>query len=85
MALPGLFSAGVFITVLAWNEYLFVLLYIQSPSLFTLPIYISSLLTDNEILWGNLMAIGVISSAPVICAAAILQKNLLRGFAAIEK
>lgn len=85
MARPGLFTASVFVTLMAWNEYLFVLLFIQSQHLFTLPIFISSMLTDNEILWGQLMAVGVISSLPVIIGASFFQKNLVRGFASIEK
>lgn len=85
MALPGIFTAGVFVTVISWNEYLFALLFLQNPQRFTLPLYIASFLTEDEIRWGDLMAIGVISSLPIICAAAFFQRNLLRGFASIEK
>jgi multiple sugar transport system permease protein len=85
MAMPGIFATGILVTILAWNEYLFALLFIQSPSLFTLPIYISSMITEDAIHWGRLMAVGLASSLPVILGAAFLQKQLLIGFASAEK
>ena len=84
MALAGIFTAGVFVTVISWNEYLFALLFTKPPTLYVAS-YIASFLTEDEIRWGDLMAIGVISSLPIICAAAFFQRNLLRGFASIEK
>lgn len=77
---PGLIAATVLIAVVAWNEFLFALLFVQTPSNFTLPIYIATFITENETLWGKLMAIGCQASLPLIAAVAYLQRHLMRGF-----
>ena len=78
---PGLVATAVFTAVLAWNEFLFALLFLQTPSRFTLPIYIATFITENETLWGRLMAIGFLASFPLIAAVGYMQRYLLRGFA----
>ena len=79
---PGLVATAVFTAVLAWNEFLFALLFLQTPSRFTLPIYIATFITEDETLWGRLMAIGSLASFPLIAAVGYMQRYLLRGFAA---
>lgn len=81
IAAPGLIAATVLIAVLAWNEFLFALLFLQTPSKFTLPIYIATFITENETFWGKLMAIGCQASLPLVIGVAYLQRHLLRGFA----
>ena len=77
---PGLVATFIFTLILAWNEFLFALLYLQTPSLLTLPLYIANFITEDETFWGALMGIGFISSLPVLIFAGYLQKHLLRGF-----
>lgn len=81
LAAPGLVATLIFAMLLAWNEFLFALLFIQTPSNFTLPLFIATFATENQTYWGELMAIGVISSLPVLILAGYLQRHLLRGFA----
>jgi len=81
LAAPGLVATLIFAMLLAWNEFLFALLFIQTPSQFTLPLYIATFTTENQTFWGQLMAIGTLSSLPVLLLAGYLQKHLLRGFA----
>lgn len=81
LAAPGLVATLIFAMLLAWNEFLFALLFLQTPSKFTLPLYIATFATENQTFWGELMAIGVISSLPVLLLAGYLQRHLLRGFA----
>lgn len=81
LAAPGLVATLIFAMLLAWNEFLFALLFLQTPSKFTLPLYIATFATENQTYWGELMAIGVFSSLPVLLLAGYLQRHLLRGFA----
>lgn len=81
LALPGLIATLIFTLILCWNEFLFALLYLQRPSRFTLPLYVATFITEDETLWGRLMAIGLLSSLPVLLVAGYIQKHLLRGFA----
>ena len=80
MTAPGLVATGVFVAVLAWNEFLFALLFIQTPSLFPLPTYIATMITEDETLWGPLMALGALASLPVILATGLVTRWLTRGF-----
>jgi multiple sugar transport system permease protein len=77
---PGLVATSIFTLILCWNEFPFALLFLQKPSTFTLPLYISNFITENETFWGELMAIGLLSSIPVLLFAGFIQKHLIRGF-----
>ena len=77
---PGLAATAVFTAILAWNEFLFALLFINSPGTATLPLAIANRITEDETLWGPLMAIGTLASLPVLIAMGYLQRHLLAGF-----
>ena len=83
LALPGLVATTVFTSILAWNEFLFALLFIQTPSNFPLPVYIATFITEDETLWGRLSAIGLVASVPIVLLLGYLQRHLLRGFLAL--
>ncbi len=76
----GIAATAVFVAVLAWNEFLFALLFIQTPSRFTLPVWIATFITEDETFWGELMGIGLLSSLPVMLAVGYLQRWLVTGF-----
>jgi multiple sugar transport system permease protein len=78
---PGLIATGVFLVILSWNEFIYALLFIQTPSKFTLPTYIATLITEDETFWGRLAAIGFLSSLPILALVGVVQKGLTRGFA----
>ena len=79
--MPGLTATGVFLIILCWNEFIYALLFIQTPSKFTLPTYIATLITEDETFWGRLTAIGFLSSLPILALVGVVQKGLTRGFA----
>ena len=83
LILPGLVATAVFTAILAWNEFLFALLFIKTPSNFPLPVYIATFITEDETLWGQLSAIGFMASVPIILLLGYLQRHLLRGFLAL--
>ena len=78
---PGLVATAIFSSILAWNEFLYALLFLHSPALFTLPIHIANYITEHETLWGRLMGIGLLSSLPVLILSGFIQRYLIRGFA----
>ena len=77
---PGLLSTAVFLMILSWNEFLYALLFIQTPSKFTLPTFIATLITEDETFWGRLAAIGFVASLPILAVVGTVQKGLTRGF-----
>ncbi|PMS38878.1 carbohydrate ABC transporter permease [Trinickia symbiotica] len=78
---PGLIATAVFVFIAAWNEFLLALLFVSTPSRFTLPLAIASYVTENGIDWGDLMSAGLMASLPTLAVAGYVQRYLLRGFA----
>jgi multiple sugar transport system permease protein len=78
---PGLVATAIFSVIMTWNEFIYALLFLKTPEVFTLPINIAHFITEYEVLWGPLMAIGFMSSLPILVLSGYVQKHLLRGFA----
>lgn len=76
---PGVAATMVLLIIIGWNEFAYALLFIQTPSNFTLPTYIATLITEDETLWGKLSAIGLIASLPIVIILTFFQKYLVRG------
>ena len=77
---PGLIATAVFVMILSWNEFIYALLFIQTPSKFTLPTFVATLITEDETFWGKLSAIGFVASLPILVLVGFVQKGLTRGF-----
>ncbi|MGL5430111.1 MAG: carbohydrate ABC transporter permease [Vibrio sp.] len=77
---PGLVATAIFAMILGWNEFLFSLLFVHTPDKFTIPLFISNFMTEDGTAWGELMAIGIVSSLPMLALASYMQRYLLRGF-----
>lgn len=82
---PGLVATAIFSIIMAWNEFVYALLFLRTPDAFTLPIHIANYITEYETLWGPLMSIGLMASFPVLILSGFLQKRLTRGFAMVLK
>jgi multiple sugar transport system permease protein len=78
---PGIAATAILVAVAAWNEFLFAFLFMQSPSGFTLPTAIATRINENETLWGQLAALGLLASLPVLCLVGLVHRALTRGFA----
>lgn len=78
---PGIAATAVLLMILAWNEFAYALLFIQTPGKFTLPTFIATLITEDETFWGRLMGIGLIASLPILLMLAVFQRWLVRGLA----
>ncbi|MCR4391500.1 MAG: carbohydrate ABC transporter permease [Candidatus Acetothermia bacterium] len=78
---PGLAATAILSVIMCWNEFTYALLFLRSPAVFTLPIHIASYITEYEVLWGELMGIGLLASLPILLLSGYVQKYLLRGFA----
>jgi len=77
---PGLVATAIFSLIIAWNEFIYALLFLRTPDAFTLPIHIANYITEYETLWGPLMSTGLLASFPVLILSGFLQKRLTRGF-----
>ncbi len=76
----GIIATSIFSVIMAWNEFLFALLLIRSPSKLTLPLKIVSFIGEYETLWGELMAIGLLATLPILLFSGYVYKKLTHGF-----
>ena len=82
-ALPGIISTALFTFILAWNEYLYALVLVNSDQARPLTTGVMNMLiTSFNIEWSLLMAASVMMSIPLIIIFAFLQSYLTRGFGA---
>ena len=82
-AVPGIISTALFTAILAWNEYLYALVLVNSDESRPLTTgVINMLVTSFNIEWSLLMAASVMMSVPLVVVFAFLQRYLTRGFSA---
>lgn len=82
IALPGVIATSIYIFMIAWNEYLYALLFlVQSRELWTAPLGISQL-TDFDTPVTVLLASSVIVTIPVIVGFFFTQRFLVGGLTA---
>jgi len=79
MSLPGIITAGLFAFVLAWQEYIFALLYTTTTAAQTAPVILFFFLGQHQIDYGRLMAAAVILSLPIIVPFAAMQRYVRQG------
>ena len=82
LAAPALTAVALYVFMIAWNEFLYALLFVtQSPDLWTLPLGLQQL-DNQEIPRTVLMAGAVIISLPVIIIFFIAERFLVEGLTA---
>ncbi len=79
MGAPALLTVGLYIFVIAWNEFLFAYVFFVDPQMFTIPIGIVHLYESYHTSWNNVMAASLIASLPVLVIFATFERYLLRG------
>ncbi len=86
LVVPGIAATAIFTIILSWQEFLFALILTQTSASSTLPILVSSQVTQYQILWGQMGAAGTITMVPVLIFAFSVQRYLVRGmsFGAIK-
>jgi multiple sugar transport system permease protein len=75
---PGIIATGIYSFILAWNEYVFALTFLNSKEKLTLPIGLQHFFTEYATDWPGLMAASFIMSVPVVVMFLILQKYFVR-------
>jgi multiple sugar transport system permease protein len=78
---PALAAVAIFTFGFFWQDYLWPLIVINSPSLYTLPLGLGQFSQQNRTVWDLLMAGSVISVAPVIVVFLVFQRHFIQGIA----
>jgi multiple sugar transport system permease protein len=82
LASPGVLAAGLFAFTLAWNEFLYALVFVHDTELKTIPVGLNDLMFGDIYLWGQLMAASVLTTVPVIVLYTYLQRYMVEGLTA---
>jgi multiple sugar transport system permease protein len=84
IALPlvrtGIVATAIFSIIVAWDEFLFALLFVRSPEKMTLPLVVSNFIGEFETLWGQLMAIGILATLPIIVFSRIVFRQMTTAY-----
>ena len=79
LAAPAIATVALYIFVIAWNEFLFAYVYLNSTELFTLPIGINQIYQSLHTEWDQVMAASVIVTVPVIILFIWFERYLVAG------
>jgi multiple sugar transport system permease protein len=82
MSFPALVGAGLYTFLLAWNEFLFAVVLIESWEKRVITVAIYSLLAEFVTEWNMMMAFSVLASAPLVVAFIFLQRYVVAGMTA---
>ncbi|GGG81959.1 carbohydrate ABC transporter permease [Paenibacillus radicis (ex Gao et al. 2016)] len=83
LVMPGIAAVTILSFMASWNEYLYSVIFIQSPSDFTIPLKLATLNSEQELTeWGKVASGGMISMLPVLIIAMFMQKHLMNGLTA---
>ncbi|MGV8876436.1 MAG: carbohydrate ABC transporter permease [Rhodoglobus sp.] len=81
-ARPGIFAAIMFAFLLAWDEFMYALIFTSSDAAKTLPVAISEFAGRYTTDFGLVAAGGILSALPPIIVAIVFQRYIVSGMAA---
>ena len=80
MLLPSLGALSIFAFMHTWNDYLWQLVVLQSESMLTLPLGVSTMIYEEiTINYGMAMTGATIAAIPLIAFFLLLQKSFIQG------
>lgn len=79
LSAPGILTAGILSMIFAWNEFLFALV-LTGEQVITLPKALASFFLFQQPNWGQLGAIGIVATAPLLVVSYYMQRFLIRSF-----
>lgn len=79
MSRPALVAVAMYSFILAWNEFLFALVFTNGLERRPLSIALAFFIDENGIRWGELMAASIVMSLPAVIVFTFAQKLLVRG------
>ena len=75
---PGVAATSIFCVIQSWNEFSLAF-FLTSFNARTVPTTVTFFLTVLGVIWGEMAAVGVIATIPVLIFALIVQKYMVRG------
>jgi multiple sugar transport system permease protein len=82
LAVPALVSVAIYCFMIAWNEFLFALIFLNDREMFTMPIKINTIFNDPTPRPHVVMAASTIMTIPVVILFLALERYLAEGLSA---
>jgi multiple sugar transport system permease protein len=82
ISLPGVISTSIMCILLAWKDFLWALRFTYSPASQTIPVGITTYISNVGIAWGPVTAVGSLSVLPLLIFSLIVQKYMVKGLIA---
>ncbi len=82
ISLPGVISTSIMCILLAWKDFLWALRFTYSPASQTIPVGITTYISNVGIAWGPVTAVGSLSVIPLLIFSLIVQKYMVKGLMA---
>ncbi|WP_181347732.1 carbohydrate ABC transporter permease [Thalassobacillus sp. CUG 92003] len=79
LAAPGVFTTAIIVFITAWNEFVLAITINSDASYHTVPVAISFLRTQFEILWGQVAAATTLVTIPTLLIVLFFQKQIVSG------
>jgi multiple sugar transport system permease protein len=79
LSVPVLATVTVFTFLWAWNDFTGPLLFLTSPSHFTMALGLQDFQSQRTMIWNQLMAASVVFTVPIIVAFFFAQKTFIQG------
>lgn len=79
LAAPGVFTTAIITFIASWNEFLLTITLNPNPEYHTVPVAISFLRTQFEILWGQVSAATAIVTIPTLIIVLLFQRQIVSG------
>jgi multiple sugar transport system permease protein len=79
VALPGILSTAVFVYIYCWGEFLIASFITQTSNSVTVSVQLPSLTIANDVLYGEMSALSLISALPILIMGMAIQRYFVRG------
>lgn len=79
LAAPGVFTTAIITFIAAWNEYLLTITLNTNKEYHTVPVAVSFLRDQFEILWGQVSAATIVVTIPTLIVVLLFQKQIVSG------
>jgi multiple sugar transport system permease protein len=82
LAIPALVSVSIYTFMIAWDEFLYALVFLNDPNMFTMPIKINTIFNDPSPRPHVVMAASTIMTIPIIALFLAMERYLAEGLTA---
>lgn len=82
LAIPALVSVSIYTFMIAWNEFLYALVFLNDHAMFTMPIKINTIFNDPSPRPHVVMAASTIMTVPIITLFLAMERYLAEGLTA---